>query len=427
MPLSPQEQAELEQLVSSMSEQELAEIEKQFSAPLAEPSIKDRAIGLAKSALGAQHAFRGKLLEAGTLGNISEDMQPGLKSAAEQHPAAAKLGSVAGLIGSTAAIGAPAGALAKGTGLLGKMGLGAGVGAATGAAAKPSEEGLTGRAENAAIGGALGGLFSGVGQGVRALADKSRMVEKVKDSATLSKSVKSQIDDALEGVNRNYIKPRADELRSLLQGKSVNVNPERMRGVDPRIDQMVEKFVPPANAEGMSQLSAKNAQRFKRIFDAQANYANAKPFEPGATARGESAKRAADVLRSKVAGVDPRVDSLNQEMAEAIRLRNALERASQSAPISSIKGAPGTDKGSLIDAIDKMSNSKLEKLSSDVQSAKDLIINPINFVKPLEAPNELRKAAVRGAAGLARGADAVTPPQADIAIINALMQAKRKK
>lgn len=353
------------------------------------------------------------------------------KQMSEEHPGASLAGKGVGIM-ATAPL--ALGNVGRAGGALAQMGKGAAVGAAQGAVYNPGDEagvinpaqGME-RVKNAAAGAAIGAPLAGVGAGVKALANKSRMVERVKDSANLSKNVKQEIDSALQGVTANEVKPRADKLTELLQGKSVEVNPDRIKGISPGLNSLASRMASKADENGRRAMSAPRAQKLRQLLDARADYAQAKPFDTAGLAKGESAKKAADIVRSKLSALDPQVGELNDKMSEAIRLRNALSRASKSAPISSIKGSPGTDKGSLIDAIDKMGGSKLEKLSSDIQSAKDLLINPANFVKPLEMPNEVRKSLVRGAAGTARGAEAVAPKGLDRALVQALMEANRKK
>jgi hypothetical protein len=186
----------------------------------------------------------------------------------------------------------------------------------------------------------------------------------------------------------------------------------------------VEKVLPPESVS----IPANKANRLKQLLDARAKYAESKPFDTGSTARGETAKKAADVLRGKVADIHPKVDDLNKEMGEAIKYRRSVARQSETAPISSIRGRPGTDKGSIVDAIDKWGGSHLEETSSKIEDARKLLLNPINLVKPLELPNELRKMAVRGASGAARPIDAAVkklPAGTKNAILQGLLEKKR--
>lgn len=349
------------------------------------------------------------------------------------HPGAALAGGAAGALASAAL---PGGAIAKGmkgASAAAKIGAGALQGAATGALYNPGDEkGVVDplqagpRAANAALGAGVGGLMSGVGAGVSRLAEKHRMIDRVKDSANLSKSVKQEIDQALAGVTEKQIKPRADQLQELLQGKSVEIAPDRIKGVSPGLDKLAELMAERRGVNGRTEISANRANRLKRVLDGRANYAASKPFAESAVVKGgETAKKGADILRGKLADLDPQVGKLNDEMAEAIRLRADLAKNSQSRPIASIRGEPGTDAGSKIDAIDKMADSNLETLSNDIGWARENLFKPANLFKPLEAPGELRKAVVRGAGRGARMAEPATSPTSLQAILQAMYELKR--
>lgn len=341
---------------------------------------------------------------------------------AKAHPVASALGKGAGLISSAALPipGASLGGLTKGLVQ----------GAITGAAYNPGD--IKGeispiqaqdRLKNAALGGGLGLAGAAIGKGVSALADKSRAVEAVKDSASLSQNVKNEIDAALQAVTDKEIRPKADALRELLSGKDIKVNTDLLANVDPKIGRIVKRASGAVDDAGLTTMSAKNAQRLKKIFDSEANYAASKPFDLSSAAKGEEAKKAADILRSKISGLDPAVQELNSSMSKAIRAREALSRSSRSTPIAAIRGTPGTDKGSLIDMIDKMAGSNLEKRSSQIDEAKSLLLDPVNLVKPLQLPNELRKLGVRAAAGTARQLEKL--PNSTRALIGAILQAKK--
>lgn len=331
----------------------------------------------------------------------------------EDQPMASLAGTVAG------GLAIPGLSAAKGIGLGAKLARGAGVGAGIGAAYSPGDiEGevspiqLEQRASNAGIGALLGAGGAGLGRAIEKGAEAQKYVRAVKDSAGLGKTVRGEIEKAGESLTNKQIKPRAGELANLLRGKSVEVNPEMMEGVDPRVRGIVEKFgrevqVTPSPKDPRNarrELSAKNAQRLKRHLDqVEANYSKSALFDPTSKAKSEEAKRAADVFRNKLSALDPRVGQLNQEMGENIRLRDALLDKSRNAPISAIKGKPGTDRGSLVDAMDKAAGSNLEGLSQNIEGAADLMLDPTRLVKPLEAPSELRRLGTRG---LLMGAEA---------------------
>lgn len=348
------------------------------------------------------------------------------------HPAASAAGTLAGIGASALMPGAAVAKATKGAGLAAKIGAGAAQGAITGAAYNPGDEKgvqntfqVGDRAKNAVMGAAIGAPVAAVGAGVSRLADKHRMINRVKDSAGLSKSVKSEIDSALQGVSDKQIAPRADKLKQLLQGKQVEINPDRLQGISPGLDGLAKRMSSKVNDQGRREMSAPRAQRLKQLLDGRARYGASKPFDNTAVAKGESAQKGADIVRRKLSELDPQVGQLNDEMSEAIRMRETLRSKAASAPISSIRGEAGTDKGSLIDAVDKMGGSKLERLSGDIDWAKDHLMKPQNLVKPLEMPNEVRKGVMRGAGRGARMAEPAVSPTSLQAILQSILEAKK--
>lgn len=348
------------------------------------------------------------------------------------HPYASAAGTLAGIGASAVLPGIGAAKAAKGASLATKAGVGALQGAATGAVYNPGDEkGVVDpiqagkRAGNAAIGAVTGAGLAAAGAGVSRLAEKHRMIDRVKDSSGLSKSVKADIDSALDGVTQKEIAPRADKLKELLQGKQVEINPDRLKGISPGLEGLASRMGKNLNEEGRREMSATRAQRLKQLLDGRARYGASKPFDNTAVAKGESAQKAADIVRRKLSDLDPGVGQLNDEMSSAIRLRDTLRTKSASAPISSIRGEPGTDKGSLVDAIDKMSGSKLEKLSNDIEGARHNLFKPEHLAHPLLIPGEMRKAAVRTAGRGARMAEPAAGPESLQAILQSIMEAKK--
>lgn len=344
---------------------------------------------------------------------------------AATNPLAANLGKGLGVVTGGALL--PLGRAAAGIKTAGQaIGQGAKSGALLGALINPGDSPgevspmqLSDRAMNAGIGGTAGALMSGAGAGIKSLADKSRMVERVKDSANLAPEVKGEINQALTNVREKYIAPRANQVAELQQGVTSQINPDRLQGISPGLDALASKMSGKVNEEGRRVLPDVKADRLRQLLDARAKYGASQPFDATATAKGESAKAAADILRRQI-NEKPGVGPLKAEMANAYRLSNALRKKSASSPISAIKGKPGTDKGSLIDAIDKMGGNELEKLSNQIQEASGLLMKPSNLVKPLEMPNELRKMLIRSAAGTARGLESAIPENSQDAILRTI-------
>lgn len=312
---------------------------------------------------------------------------------------------------------------------MGRIGQAVMMGAGQGALSNPGRtEGVVdpiqagGRAENAGIGALLGGLFGAGGEALKRGSQAANDVRLIK-SGGASDLVKGEIDDALQAVDKTQLAPRDAKLRELIQGNKFEVNPDVVEGTFPNLANRMRSNLPEGAVR--RELSPERALRLKRAADSAAQYGQSKPFDPSASAKGEEAKSLADVLRGQLNRV-PGVTDLNQEMADIMAKKSALARSSRGAPISAIRAQPGTDKDSLVKAIDKMAGSNLEGLDSRIGNAKDLLLTPSNLVKPLEAMNEARKMGLRGTVEAARVADKA-PEGTKEALINAILDAKRKE
>lgn len=448
--LTDEEMAALSGDTGVISDEQMAQLEAQHTAPT--PKSDGGGAGMAALEGFGQTATLGylpqlqamaekpmaKVMDFFTGNNVAEQMpdyvqrrDENIQRQAQQasaHPMASMAGKAAG-IGATLL--APGAAAAKGAGAAAKIGRGAAMGAAQGAAYNPGDqEGVVDpvqvseRTQNALLGGLTGGALSSVGAAAAPLARKHRMIDQVKHPASLAKHVKGEIDTALSGVGQNYIKPRANELKELLQNKSVELNPDRIKGVSPGIDRLASMLDKRTNAEGRAQMSAPRAQRLKRALDAHADYAASKPHSDVSHATSETAAAGANIVRRNLEKLHPKVETLNSEMRQAMNLRDALKKQSQSTPIAAVRGT-NLDKEGLLDAIDDMGGSNLSGLGSDIDAAKNLLFKPANLAKPMEAANEFRKLGVRGAGRAARAAEGVDSPGALQAALQALFETKR--
>jgi hypothetical protein len=360
------------------------------------------------------------------------------KSLSEENPMASMAGKLAGGVASSAIL--PGGA----AGGIGKAAL---QGAATGALYNPGDkEGemgglqLADRGTGAMVGGAVGGTMGALQKGVSALSNKQNMVNRVKDSATLGDSVKGEIDTALENVTKNQVKPRVENIKQLLKGQDIDVNPEQLKGINPQLDRIAElatkrgmRKAPEQAMYDVSQrtvdkvaLPANRANAIKRALDQEAKYAQNTAWDPRAAAKAGQAKSASDALRSQI-NQNPDVATINEELQGVLAKQGHMKRLARSSPISSIQGKPGTDRGSLLDWVDKASGSKLEKLGNEITGAKGMLLKPSNLIKPLEAPNEVRK--ILGRAGMKAGSlvDAATPKGTADVTLRSLLESLREK
>lgn len=318
----------------------------------------------------------------------------------------------------------------------------AGVGAAQGALYNPGdEEGVLNVAQgperlgNAALGGAVGGALGAGGKLVSNLTRRGEMIRRIKDSSKLSSSVKGEIDDALQAINQKQIDPRMSKLKEYLQGKSVEINPEMIKEQFPNLaKKMIAKSGAPETSSLMNaraanpkiDISAPRALKLKQALDKLSNYKPAGgAFDPTSVARSEGAKRSADILRGKLSDLGPEVGAINEEVAPMIKAVSSLRRSSNRAPITSITSKPGTDKASLIDLIDELAGSSLEKTATGIKEAQNTLLNPVSLSKPLGALNEFRKLGFRGLIKGGELVDAATPEGTKAALIQSLFEGKR--
>jgi len=280
------------------------------------------------------------------------------------------------------------------------------------------------RATNAGLGAFLGGAFKGAGQLAGKASQVSNDIGLIK-SGGASRVAKSAIDDALQSINKTQLAPRSEQVRGLIQDVPMQVNPDRIASTLPGYAKSLAKRAMPDESGTMrTEIPGQRALRLRQLLDASAGYGKSKPFDPSAVAQGEEAKAAADILRRQINEV-PGVAPLNQQSSEIIALRDALANSSKTAPIASIRGAPGTDKDSLVKSIDKLAGSNLEGLDSRIGTAKDLLLKPSNLVKPLEFANEVRKMGARTGIGAAATANKA-PAGTKEALLQAILEMQAK-
>jgi hypothetical protein len=285
-----------------------------------------------------------------------------------------------------------------------------------------NEESLASRVGHTALGGVTGGALGGIA----GLIGKGRQIggdiDAIK-SGTMSDIVKAEIDDAAKAIDTKQLAPRDAQLKQLIQGQNFEVNPDMVESTFPTLAKTMRSKL--GEGEVRRSLSPERALRLKRAADAAADYGQSKPFDPTATAKGEEAKSLADVLRRQI-NSNPEVSSLNSEMADILAKKSFITKGARSAPISTVRAQPGTDKDSIIKAVDKMAGSGLENLDSRIGVAKDLLLKPSALVKPLELPNELIKLATRGGVSLAEGMSKA-PEGSKESLLQALIALQNRK
>jgi gas vesicle protein len=292
------------------------------------------------------------------------------------------------------------------------------------------------RAVGAGIGGLMGGAAGLIGEGIKKGVQVGKDIRALKrgDMAT---TAKQEIDSAIETFNQKQIAPRDAQLKALITGKQVAVNPDMIDEATPQYADMLRKRGSASQPVGLEvagapaplppqrvDVEAPRALRLKRALDAS-NYSKSKPFDPVAMAKDDTNKKAADHLRRQLDNLGPEVNQVNDEMAKKMALRDALAERSRSAPISAISGKEAGDKGQLIKLIDRDAGSSLEALGNRIDTADDLLLDPKNLVKPLQLPSELLKMAQRGGISLSEALSKIPDGTAG-ALRSSVLETKRR-
>lgn len=379
------------------------------------------AVGAVKSLAGNDYVTERDKLNA----TLAEDSR--------RSPVSSMLGSGAGMLAGAAPL--------AGAGVVRNAAVAGGTGVAynpgdTAGEVDPIQAGD--RLKNGGLSALLGTGLGVAGKGIAYGAKKAADVRMVKDGAGLAKRVVGEVDKALSGFNEKQIAPRMDKLREFLKGKSISVNPERVAagGLDKLGAKMAQKAAPaqpspmlgsqptPTTPQRVN-ISAERGLRLKQALAGKANYGKSKPHDPSATAKGEEAAQVAGSVRRQLEDLGPEVRQINEEVAERIALRDALQGKMGTTPIEAITVKPGTSNYSVVKSIDEGAGSDLVGLGQRIKSGQDLLIQPSKLLKPLEAPNELRKLGVRGASSLAEALQKL-PEGTGQAAIRGVLEGKRR-
>lgn len=278
------------------------------------------------------------------------------------------------------------------------------------------------RLQNSALGAFISAIMGAGGELVKKGAQTARDISTIK-SGGASELTKQEINKALKSIDQTQLAPRDAKLRELIKGGQYEVNPDMVEDTFPNLAKTMRGKL--EEGQVRRPLSPERALRLKRAADSAANYNSSKAFDPSATAKVEEAQSLAGILRNQL-NAQPGVREVNSEMADILAKKSALSRGARNAPISSIRAQPGTDKDSLVKAVDKLAGSDLEGLDNRIGSAKDLLLHPTNLVKPLEFAAELRKTGTRGAVELSRALEKL-PPGSTPATLNAILNAKKRE
>lgn len=281
--------------------------------------------------------------------------------------------------------------------------------------------------------GAIALPFGALGGAVSKAADKGKeireMIRDVKVPLRLQKKVSERIQNALKLLDSDYISPRADQARKLVSGKSIEVNPDIIEraGFENLAKSMRGKAYGPATPSQIRvPIEGERALRLRQALDSVADYSKRRSaLDPSAIAKNERAQLAADVVRRKISDVAPGIDQINQDLSEAIRLRNAIREQAKT-PITAVSGRELSDKGAQLGRLDELSGSNLTGTAQKIKSASNLLLEPRRLATVLGAPDEFRKIISRGAVEASPGISLLTDRAAPITI-GALLELAREK
>lgn len=271
---------------------------------------------------------------------------------------------------------------------------------------------------DAVAGMATGGLKA-AGHGVRALGnllrkpvaamgERQAAINMIKNPATLEPYARGLIDDAA-GKMSSRIGSKDDALRALLQGKTGKINPDTVSEVMPQFGEKLAarrtgitkgsmgEDVASRLPSGDVEVSGDQLLRMKRVGDKQKNYSFSDSLNPQTVAKAKDASRMSDVARSQIYDIAPGSEEVLESMGKDIRLKNFLQKRGGSNPVSTIMTQPGTLKDSIVAQADEAAGTGLRAAGSRLQSAKKDIIEPKNFLRPLQLPGEVAKVGKRAA------------------------------
>jgi len=342
-------------------------------------------------------------VQAASLGNVNP-------SEASDDVAGHALGRVGGTVAMAAASPASAAESAGGR-ILGN----AGINAAQGFLQKPEgDDTLGARTGDAVLGGLIGGAAHTIGEAGSALlkggAKASKDISDIK-SGEMATRAQDAINSAADDINNKVVAPASDKLKSLLQGETFQINPDRVKPTFPRLGEEMEYNLskdaanqgleiaggPKASVPLRADISGTQALHLKQAADDAANWQRKIGVgDADAVSKEADASALGNILRRQI-NSDPERAGLNQNMEDAISLRNALTNKEATSPIETLTAKPGTSRGAIVDQVDNMAGTGLRGLGHDIDRAKSLLIDPGRVHDLVSLVKEIGRVPVRGA------------------------------
>lgn len=356
---------------------------------------------------------------------FSKDM----KAVEDQNPVLTTLGRIGGGVAPGMGLSKILG-LAKGlpyVGVIGEGGFvqGAASGAIEGGAMDPGDNGS--RTQNAAIGAGLGGPLGFLTKGAKDVGETVGLYNKLNSpNENISRTVKDKFDEAISQMMAKEVTPRQSELQGILKDKRISLNPELLEGFErPSLtgaDRQKGGLGTLSDiARENGNLSAKTGQKIKQYLDDAANYARQKPFSDMASAKGDKAKYAADILRGKLSELNPRISELNEPMGRALNLRNSLKPSAEANPMATISADPLSDKGQLVQELDRLAGSDLQGLGKKLKEARGLPTRATDLLKPMSVIPTTLKYGKKATGNVSNLIDKISPPGTKESILQTLL------
>lgn len=393
--------------------------------------------GLATLAGKAQDFFQGEVIDPATGKPIPrveytkarDSTNRQIDEAARANPGTYLAGNIAGSL----APGAGMAKLGKAATLGGRMGRATALGAAQGAAYNPGDkEGVVDpiqgvdRLKNAILGAGFGAAGQGLGELASKGAKTSKMVGLVKDESKLYDESAGQIKGAIKGINKKVVEPNDQKIRELIRGKTSNLDLDQYASVAPDFVEAQGQRAGSVDWTGVKgrpvPVQGEDILNLRQSLGKE-GYKTKGALDGPTMIRNEEFAKASDSLRPHLTSMDKRVDPLLTKSSEAITLRDVLKPKLKK-PISGLTTS-ADDNLAILSKVDEMAGSNLRGFGDDVSRAQDLLLDPSKLIRPLEAPNELRKIAVRGASSVGAAMDKA-PAGTKESLAAALLETKRR-
>jgi hypothetical protein len=269
-----------------------------------------------------------------------------------------------------------------------------------------------------AAGAATGGLRA-AGEGVQALAkgatrplaaagERQTAINLIKNPAKLEPYARGLVEDAA-GKMSERIGQKEDALRALIKGKQGEINPDLVSEVMPQYGQKLaerRRGMVPDGVGGMVEKQLDSGRvpvdldsmlRVKRVGDKLKNYAFSDAQNPQVVARAKNASNVSDVARRQIYENAPGSEEILSQMGGDIRLKNFLTKRGGKNPVSTIMTTPGSMRDSVVAQVDEAAGSNLRNVGKNLRQAKEDLIEPMHFVRPLQLPAEIAKTGKRAA------------------------------